>query len=311
MAMRSRPLAASRAGTVTGENSEREVMSPSFLSVDVRKIRITADQGVWLLYRFGTASRSLGVGRGDVVLNALLRLLLLRDEGVEIGGPVDEVDLVGVHDEEGRLFVMVEVIVVGLDQLRDVFGRDSLLDRPRGFLDPLHAGLERPLEVDHEVRPGNGLREERVEAVVDHELGVVQVQARENLVLGEVVVGHDERREEIDLGEIALLLVPRQEKEELRLERGALLPLVEIGEKRVVHVLQDLRAVEPPRYELDERRLADADRAVDCDMAQGNIAFRRDRHRAGLYRRSAIARGSAPFGAPASGSAGCGLRPLA
>src|ERR1700693_4975354 len=210
MAMRSRPLAASRAGTVTGEISEREVMSRSFLSVDVRKIRITADQGVWLLYRFGTASRSLGVGRGDVVLNALLRLLHLRDEVVEIGGPVDEVDLVGVHDEEGRLFVMVEVIVVGLDQLRDVFGRDSLLDRPRGFLDPLHAGLERPLEVDHEVRPGNGLREERVQA---------------ELVLGKVVVGHDESREEIDLCELALLLVARQEKEELRLERGALLLL--------------------------------------------------------------------------------------
>jgi hypothetical protein len=98
-----------------------------------------------------------------------------------------------------------------------------------------------------------------------------------------VVVGHDEGREEVDLRELALLLVARQEKEELRLKRGALLALVELRKKRVVHVLQDLRAMEPPRQHLDERRLADPDRAVDRDVPQGDIAFRRNRHRARAF----------------------------
>ena len=57
---------------------------------------------------------------------------------------------------------------------------------------------------------------ERVESVVDHQLGVVEVQAGEDLVLGEVVVRDDEVREEIDLRDLALLLVAGQEKEELR-----------------------------------------------------------------------------------------------
>ena len=90
-------------------------------------IRVTADQGVIDKYTglslldSGRAARSLRMGRGNVVLNALLRLLDLRDQVVEIGGAVDEVDLVGVHDEEGRLFVVVEEEFLGwfVEVLRD------------------------------------------------------------------------------------------------------------------------------------------------------------------------------------------------
>ena len=108
---------------------------------------------------------------------------ICADEVVEVRRPVHEVDLVGVDDEQRRLLVVVEVVVVGLDQLRDVLRRDPLLERPARLLDPLHAGLERPLEVDHEVRLGDRLGQKRVEPVVDQQLRVVEVQAGEDLVL--------------------------------------------------------------------------------------------------------------------------------
>ena len=175
---------------------------------------------------------------------------------------------------------MVEVVVVGLDQLRQVLRRDPLLVGGRAPLDALHAGLQRPLQIEDEVRPGDGLGEKRVEAVVDHQLRVVQVQAREDLVLGEVVIRHDEVREEVDLGDLTLLLVAGKEKEELRLESRARLLLVELGKEGVVHVLQDLGAVEPFGEQVHERRLADSDRSIDRHVAQRDVAFRGNRHRA-------------------------------
>src|SRR5258706_3972038 len=67
----------------------------------------------------------------NVVLDALPDALDLGDEVVAVGGAVDEVDLVGVDDEKRRLLVVVEVIVVRLDQLREVLGRHSLLEVAR------------------------------------------------------------------------------------------------------------------------------------------------------------------------------------
>ena len=73
-------------------------------------------------------------------------------------------------------------------------------------------------------------------------------------------------------------MISRKKKEELVLKSGALFLLVELGEKRIVDVFQDLSAVKPAGEQLDERRLADADGSVDRDVPQLDIAFRRDRH---------------------------------
>ena len=82
-----------------------------------------------------------------------------------------------------------------------------------------------------------------------------------------MVVGHDEIGEEVDLRDLALLLVAGEEKEELRLKRRTCLLLVEVSQERVVDVLENLRPMEAPREHFDERRLSDADRTVDRDMA--------------------------------------------
>src|SRR6516225_2855417 len=131
---------------------------------------------------------------------------------------------------------MVEVVVVGFDQLGQVFRGESLLKRAGCFLNPLHAGLERPLQVNHQVRFRHRFRKKAVELVVDQKLRVVQVQTGKDLVLGEVIVGKHQRGEKIDLGDLPLLLITREKEKELCLERRTDLLLVEVGEKRVVDV---------------------------------------------------------------------------
>src|SRR5215471_18619641 len=94
--MRSRPLAASNSGTVTGETSERLDISRSFLSVDVpkwdhrrkgRQLIIAASRRpprVSASPRLRVAPVPLRAGGGDVILNALLGSLDLRDEILEV-----------------------------------------------------------------------------------------------------------------------------------------------------------------------------------------------------------------------------------
>jgi len=66
-----------------------------------------------------------------------------------------------------------------------------------------------------------------------------------------------------------MLLVAREEEENLHLERGAAASLVERVEKRVLDVLEQLHALEAGGQPIDQRRLADSDRALDRDVACG------------------------------------------
>ena len=59
-----------------------------------------------------------------------------------------------------------------------------------------------------------------------------------------------------------------QQIEELRLQRGAGLVGVEVGEKRIVGFLEHDRRVEPRAEPLGERGLARADRSFDRDVAE-------------------------------------------
>src|SRR5262245_54423816 len=108
MAMRSRPFAARRSGTVTGKVSARVAMSRSFPLGRCPENRDHRRKGREEIIR------RLPAGGGDVVLDAFFRALDLGDEVLEVRLAVDEVDLVGVHHQERRVLVVVEVVVVSL-----------------------------------------------------------------------------------------------------------------------------------------------------------------------------------------------------
>ena len=74
--------------------------------------------------------------------------------------------------------------------------------------------------------------------------------------------------EQIGLTKRHLLPVPRQQVEELRLQRGAGSVRVEVGDEGIVGLLEDDRRVEARAEARGQRRFADADGAFDRDMAK-------------------------------------------
>ena len=66
-----------------------------------------------------------------------------------------------------------------------------------------------------------------------------------------------------------MLLEARQQIVELSLESGAGTILVELVQEGILGVFQDLDAFKPARQHVDQRRLADADRAVDRQLVEG------------------------------------------
>ena len=118
---------------------------------------------------------------------------------------------------------------------------------------------------------GSALGERRPDLLVEPHLLVAERQVREDLVLRERVVGDDELLEEVHLRDLLLLAVAREQEVDLRLEGRPLPPLVEVGEERVLDVLEDLRAGEALREEPGERGLPDADRSLDRDVPEGKL----------------------------------------
>jgi hypothetical protein len=62
--------------------------------------------------------------------------------------------------------------------------------------------------------------------------------------------------------------VTPEQIEQLRLQRRTRSIGVEVGEERVVRIFEDERRIEPRREALRERRLADADRPFNRDVAK-------------------------------------------
>src|ERR1700674_5745907 len=141
IAIRSCPLAAISRGIERGSVSGRINIFALLASRSTsRGSGIAADQGDGGIITLSSRARRYAprgdglrpsprdAAGGHVVLHPPAGLLDLRDQVLEVRRLVDEVDLVGVDDEERRLLVVVEVVVVGLDQLRQVLGRHRLLE---------------------------------------------------------------------------------------------------------------------------------------------------------------------------------------
>src|ERR1051326_2149773 len=219
-------------------------------------------------------SRSVYSGsKRHVVLGSLLRISYLLDELVEMLRRVNEIDPVRIHHQQRRLFVPVKVMRVRLAELLQIRRRDRLFVGAPALLDALQECIKIRLEIDHEVRPRHLIEEEVVQPVVDHQLGVIERQMREDLRLRERIVGEDQLGEEIALRDVALLIEPREQEKQLRPERGAAFVFVEVVEERIARVFEDFRAAETLGEQVRERGFAYADRTFDRNMTPRKIAI--------------------------------------
>ena len=96
---------------------------------------------------------------------------------------------------------------------------------------------------------------------------IAQVEAGKQLVFLEDVVGDDRLVGIAFHVERCQLLVARDEKGKLRLERRARLPVVKALQERIAFGLADALRVQRLGNDLAKRALADSDGAFNCDIA--------------------------------------------
>src|SRR5437773_631017 len=150
-----------------------------------RRLACDRGSGVRLL---GFPSRAVSGSQRNVVLDSLLHLVDLSDQLVQIVHPLHKVDVRGVEDEQRGGCVVKEEIVVSAIQFRDVALRDSNLVVPASPAYSFQQHLVRGLQIDNQIGPRDILLQKRIELLINHQLGIVQVQVGENLVLGKDVI---------------------------------------------------------------------------------------------------------------------------
>ena len=147
---------------------------------------------------------------------------------------VDEIDLIGVDDEQVGLRVVEEKVFVGFDHFHQVILTDGFLVRRVLFLEALFQYLRRGLQIDDQVGSGDLFAKIIEVAIVGIKLLIVKIEAGKKFVFFKNVI-RDNRligtRTQI---ERAQLFKAPDEKCQLRLKRSARLAIVERFEKGIV-----------------------------------------------------------------------------
>jgi hypothetical protein len=233
--------------------------------------------------RAPTAERELlGGAQGEEVLGAFDRVLEAAEKLLEVFATLDEVDVGGVDDEEIRGRVAEEEVFVGCGDFFDVFGGDLGLVAGGFFGDACAEDFRFGLEVDDKIGSGNAGGQGFVEAIVEFQLFVIEIEIGEDTVFLEQEIGENWAGS-FDGESFANALLAFDEEVHLGAEGGAGFFLVEVGEEGIVFAVVDAAGVETFGEDFGEGGLADAKRAFDDDKAGGL--------RAALWFRSALSRG--------------------
>jgi hypothetical protein len=199
-------------------------------------------------------------------LGAFDGLLETFEEELEVLAALDEVDVGGVDDQEVGSGVMEEEMFVGAGDFLDVFGGNV------GFVAGSFLGDARAedfglgLEIDDQVGSGNVHGEGFVVALVELELGVIEIEIGEDAVLFHEEVGEDGAGS-FDGEGFAEALLAFDEEVHLGAKGRAGLGVVEVGEEGIVLAIVDPSGVEAFGKDAGEGGFADAERAFDDDEA--------------------------------------------
>lgn len=209
----------------------------------------------------------LGRSEWKKVLRAFDRFLQTSQQVLEVFAALDEIDVRGVDNEEVGGGVAEEEVFIGGGDLPDVGGRDLRFVAGGLFGDagPEHFGLG--LEVNDEIGRGNSGGQGIVVAVVEFELFVIEIEIGEDAVFLEEEIGED-RAGSFDSERFADALLALDEEIHLGAERGAGFFLVEVGEERIVFAVIDAASVEAFGQDFGESGFADAEGALDDDVAR-------------------------------------------
>ncbi len=187
-------------------------------------------------------------------------------EELEVVAALDEVDVGGVDDEKIGGGVAEEEVFVGTRDFLDVFGGDVGLVAGGFFGDARAKDFGLGLEVDDQVGSGNVRGEGFVIALVELELGVVEIEVGENAVLFHEEIGED-RAGSFNGEGFAEALLALNEEVHLSAKSGAGLGFVEVGEEGIVLAVVDAAGMEAFGKDAGEGGFADAERAFNNNEA--------------------------------------------
>jgi len=199
-------------------------------------------------------------------LGALYWFLETLEEELEVVAALDEVDVRSVDDEKVGSGVTEEKMFVGAGDFLDVFGGDVGFVAGSFFGDARAEDFGLGLEIDDQVGSGKIRGEGFVVALVELELGVVEIEVGEVAVLFHEEIGEDGAGS-LDGESFAEALLAFDEEVHLGAKSGAGLGFVEIGEEGIVLTIVDAAGVEPFGEDAGEGGFADAERAFNDDEA--------------------------------------------
>ena len=160
-------------------------------------------------------------------------------------------------------------MIVRLDQLAEVLvvrQRDGVRILLQSLPYALPHQVRRRLQIDDQVGRDEVGGQQVVQPLIDEQLVVVQIEVGVDLVLVEEVVRDDQLIEQIGLPQRRLLPVPREQRKQLRLERRARTTGVQVGDERVVGIVENRCRVEPKCEMSGQGRLAGANRTFDGEV---------------------------------------------
>src|SRR5574337_1080767 len=202
-----------------------------------------------------------------IVLGARPHHLDLFDQVFEILLMLDEVDLIGIDDQQRCRRVVKEKMVIGCVHVLQIRPFEFPLGGSRSRLNSPDQDIRTRLQIEDKVRFDDARLQKRLQPLIERQFVVVKRQIREDLILDKQIVADQRLLEEIDLGKLLLLAEPVQEVIELGLKGVPTHVGIESNNEGIfIRTLQQRSGLQALRQQLGQARLSDTDRAFDYDV---------------------------------------------
>src|SRR6202158_3555362 len=203
---------------------------------------------------------------GEEILGAFNGLLEAAEEELEVFAALDEVNVGGVDDQEVGGGVAEEEVFVGAGEFLDVFGGDVGFVAGGFFGDAGAEGFGLGLEVDEQIGSGNVRGENFVVALVELELGVVEIEIGEDAVLFHEEIGENGAGG-FDGEGFAETPLALDEEVHLGAKGGAGFCCIEVGEEGIVLAIVNAAGMQALGEDAGKSGFADAQGAFNNDEA--------------------------------------------
>src|ERR1700687_2080785 len=203
---------------------------------------------------------------GEEILGAFDGLLEAAEEELEVFAALDEVNVGGVDDQEVGGGVAEKEMLVGAGDFLDVYGGDMGFVAGGFFGDAGAEDFGLGLEIDDQIGSGNVRGEGFVVALVELELGVVEIEIGEDAVLFHEEVGENGAGS-FDGEGFAEALLALDEEVHLGAKGGAGFCCIEVGEEGIVLAIVNAAGMQALGEDAGKSGFADAQGTFNNDEA--------------------------------------------